>query len=541
MKSINLMNKIYSHDERSNFILFLFIIVILNICVHFSELKSGLAIYGDMSNFYILARLNDASIFRNDFYGKFIFDTFYYLQYGYYIFSWFLTLLFPMEFIFKVIPISLNIISAWVLFKAGSIIKNAEFGLILGISSGLVSLSMDSFYGYAPRIYGYLIFCIFLYLMLKKRVILASFFSAISLFFYCYVFPYTAISSYLFILLEKNANFLNRIKMLITISLIFALSIILFKQRSDIFLKKYGETFSYSELQNMPEAGKQGSYPYATLHKNYFLSNILNIYEHNEIYRKLILFFAIVIFLSLFINLPGLKIPGSFLIISVSSLITFCLAYFLYTTFGLRFIFASRFIIFSLPILFAFMFSSSIYKISAKFKISSSVLLLVLVTLFIMNCKIYFRNLDEYKDVFNFFKKTAKDSLVAGHPLGTEYIPLFSKRKVLIVTRMARPINKFIWSESKKRLEDLFGAYYSDKIDEASTLCSKYRIDYLVVDERYFGSEYFNTKQLYFEPFGSFIREKAKKSQYALLDFARLNFDFSSNGIYVIGCNKLSK
>jgi len=556
MKNPNLINKICdiecnnenppqflknNSEKKFYFILFLLMMLFLNIYVHFDELTSSLSIYGDMSNLYILSSLKDGSIFRNDFYGKFCLDVLHYLGIGYYLFSRLLILFFPLEFIFKIVPIFFNIIAVYFLFRIGSIIKDTKFGLIVGISSGIISLSMDSFFGYEQRIYGFTLFSIFLYFLIKKRVMIASFFSAISLFFYPYVFPYTALSCYLFILSQNKIYYRDKIKLIIIISTIFILCALLFKLGENTYIKKYGDFFSYKELQNMPEAGKEGSRPFVMLHKNYFLSNILNIYEHHEIYRKLLALFGIFIFLSLFIKNPGLKIPGPLIITLVSSLITFSIAHILYTKLGLRFIFASRFLIFTIPIFLAILFSFSLFTICPKFKINSLIFLFLLIVIFAINYESKPRNLNKYREIFNFFENVDKDCLIAGHPLGTEYIPLFSRRKIFIVSRMARPVNKFIWAESKKRLNDLFNAYYSNTIDESRKLCLKYHIDYLVVDEEYFGADYLDSKQLYFEPFDSLIREKIKTGKYALLEFAKKNYDIVSNGVYVVNCKRLNK
>ena len=524
-------------------LLFIFLISLsLNLYVHFGELFSSFVVFKDMSNLYILDRLRDNTLFRNDLWGEWLMDGIIYTAPGFYLVSSFLVKLMPVEYSFKISSIILNLAAVYLLFRIGKRLKGERLGAMVGIFFCILSLSMDTFFGGGARMYGFVLFCLFLCLLINKKIFFASLAAAASLFFYPYVFPYTALSCYLYIVFSKDYLRKEKIKKTIIITALFSACAAFLCQGLLIITEKYGGFLTYSEIRNLSEAGKEGSYPYNIMNSNYILNNIFNIYEHNEIYARLLLFLAIgIIFLFFYSKTSGLRMIKDLLVPFVSSVITFIIFSAVYILFGYNFGIPSRQLIFSMPVFLVILFSVNLYLFCEKFRINVLPVIIAAAIVFTLGFESNTENLMKYGGMFDFFKKTDNNSLIAGHPLGTEHIPLFSKRKVFIMPRVARPFNCLFWGESKKRLFHLFDAYYSDSLDSARALCSEYHIDYFVIDKEYYRNDYLNEKRLYFEPFDSSIKEKSQKRDFALLKFAENNHEFNFGDVFVISCKKLNK
>ncbi len=91
-----------------------------------------------------------------------------------------------------------------------------------------------------------------------------------------------------------------------------------------------------------------------------------------------------------------------------------------------------------------------------------------------------------YQPVYAALAATPKDALIAGHPDLMDNIPTFARRRALVTYKLAHPWSKGFWQEIKPRLQDLFTAYYAADPQEVVAFCRKYRISFLVVDDRHF-------------------------------------------------------
>lgn len=122
-------------------------------------------------------------------------------------------------------------------------------------------------------------------------------------------------------------------------------------------------------------------------------------------------------------------------------------------------------------------------------------------------------------DVFRFVQSTPKASLIAGHPDMMDNVTTFGTRKAFITYELSHTWYKRYWKEVKQRTFDFFHAYYSDDARLVRDFCRKYGIDYLVVREEDFQPDLPARQSLYFEPFGSYIRDLVKsRSSFAILD-----------------------
>ncbi len=138
-------------------------------------------------------------------------------------------------------------------------------------------------------------------------------------------------------------------------------------------------------------------------------------------------------------------------------------------------------------------------------------------------------------NLYMVMKNTPKKSLIAGHPEIMDNVLTFSKRKVFVAYELAHPWAKNYWKVMKIRTFDFFRAYYSSSPGEVRAFCRDNGIDYLVVREDDFNEKRLKKEQIYFEPFGSFIRSITRdRSKFALMDEDLFKPIYKSEGIRVV-------
>ena len=95
-----------------------------------------------------------------------------------------------------------------------------------------------------------------------------------------------------------------------------------------------------------------------------------------------------------------------------------------------------------------------------------------------------------YQPLYAALAQTPKAALTAGHPNLMDNVPTFAKRRALATFELAHPWSKGYWQQVKPRLEDLFTAYYAEDPQVVRDFCRKYKISFLVVDDRHFSPEF---------------------------------------------------
>ncbi len=122
-------------------------------------------------------------------------------------------------------------------------------------------------------------------------------------------------------------------------------------------------------------------------------------------------------------------------------------------------------------------------------------------------------------DLYRFVQSTPKTCLIAGHPDMMDNVTTFGKRKAFITYELSHTWYKKYWRDMRERTFDFFRAYYSDDPELIRTFCRKNGIDYLLVREDDFQPNSAASRPIYFEPFGSFIRDLTnRRTGFAILD-----------------------
>jgi hypothetical protein len=96
----------------------------------------------------------------------------------------------------------------------------------------------------------------------------------------------------------------------------------------------------------------------------------------------------------------------------------------------------------------------------------------------------------EQPELYEFFSRQPKDSLIAS--LGTEAdnLPSFAARSVLVSRESAIPFHKAYYDQLSQRAADLIRAQYTPDLGELKSFIQKYGVDFFLLDEDSFTPEY---------------------------------------------------
>lgn len=104
----------------------------------------------------------------------------------------------------------------------------------------------------------------------------------------------------------------------------------------------------------------------------------------------------------------------------------------------------------------------------------------------------------EVPELYQFFVQQPKNTLIASLAPGTEDLPSFTKRSILVSREHALPYHKGYYSQIRQRTIDLINAQYSPEINQVQSFIQKYGIDFWLVDQAYlatYSSQNSNQKQ----------------------------------------------
>jgi hypothetical protein len=124
----------------------------------------------------------------------------------------------------------------------------------------------------------------------------------------------------------------------------------------------------------------------------------------------------------------------------------------------------------------------------------------------------------EAMQLYRFLYTLPKDSLIAGHPLELDNVPLFAQRKVLVNQEVALPYYTGYYTEVRQRLLDSLTAYYAPETVDIERFVQHYGVDYLLINRAHF-TPAFLRGTLYFEPFNSLVKQRlTTPGRFALLE-----------------------
>ena len=127
-------------------------------------------------------------------------------------------------------------------------------------------------------------------------------------------------------------------------------------------------------------------------------------------------------------------------------------------------------------------------------------------------------------EMLSFVGSLPKDALVAGFPLDMDNAPLVSRRAVLVNCELSIPYYTRYYGTVKKRLMDVFKAYYSDRWEDVEAFVERYGVTALVVNKTRFNKAFLDGP-IYFEPFGSLVKRNMVKRTMAKRNMAKKDID----------------
>ena len=109
------------------------------------------------------------------------------------------------------------------------------------------------------------------------------------------------------------------------------------------------------------------------------------------------------------------------------------------------------------------------------------------------------------REMLAFLESLPKESLVAGHPMDMDSVPLLSRRPVLANRELSLPYYMRYYRQVRRRLMDMLGAYYARRWEDVTAFVERYRVSAMVVRKTYFEPPFLEGR-IYLEPFNSAIK-----------------------------------
>ena len=110
-------------------------------------------------------------------------------------------------------------------------------------------------------------------------------------------------------------------------------------------------------------------------------------------------------------------------------------------------------------------------------------------------------------EMLAFLKTLPKESLVAGHPVDMDNVPLLSRRRVLANRELSLPWYTKYYRQVRQRVMDMLGVYYARDWKEVDEFVKRYGVGALVVQRAHFQPSFLR-ESIYFEPFNSTIKAR---------------------------------
>ncbi len=130
------------------------------------------------------------------------------------------------------------------------------------------------------------------------------------------------------------------------------------------------------------------------------------------------------------------------------------------------------------------------------------------------------------RELFRFVSTLPEDAVLAGSPEEATGIPLFSKRTVLF---------RRLFPAKDAPIIPMFDAYYAEDGEEILAFCEQYDIDYWVIDEGDYRTEYIKDGEFFFEPYNAQIQDiVTSRGAFALPQAEK---SFVSGDLAVIPCS----
>lgn len=139
--------------------------------------------------------------------------------------------------------------------------------------------------------------------------------------------------------------------------------------------------------------------------------------------------------------------------------------------------------------------------------------------------------------LYEFFSQQPSGVVIASLSREADRIPIFAKRTNLVSWECSIPFHKGYYSQIRQRAVDLINAQYSADLVELQNFVRKYEVDFVVVDQRAFDSDYLKRDRWFrlYEPATSDAINRLKaRSEPALAKLITQCSSFNNEDVVVI-------
>lgn len=499
---------------------------------------------------YWMARFQDPELFKGDPLADF-FSSPKFATYGmvglYSLMSFFVE---PLVFS-KILPLFLIPLCAVFLFALGRRLKDPLSGLILVAIFLTVIWDRDRFSGGLARSFAYPILILFLYSLVRRRYLAASALMVAGALFYPPIAPVCA-GTWAFSFLDLprlRVNFRRNglapflIGSVLTLAVLIS-AYIVFKDEAA------GRLVTPTEAAHMPEFYRNGRVEF--FHESpivqYLQGEDAGLGLHGPV--NVLLFTSVLI--GLLLRSEAFKTPKEVWHLMLSSLCLFLLAHFLLFRLHLPSRFSEVPISLSLMVFTSIHLRPAIQKVtglipshrlrSRPVAVAEVAVVALVLSFFILGMSMSQAKLVRFPDgpLTSFLATLPKDTLIAGHPEDMDWIPIFSKRKVLVNREGSLPYHVEYYGEIQKRTYDTLDAYYADSLADIARFCRKHGVDYLVVNRSRFSSGSLRTQPMYDEPYNAKIKAKiAGRERFAALEIPPEKIVWQDSKFMVTDCRRM--
>jgi hypothetical protein len=136
---------------------------------------------------------------------------------------------------------------------------------------------------------------------------------------------------------------------------------------------------------------------------------------------------------------------------------------------------------------------------------------------------------EQDRQLGKFLSNMPKNIMLVGHPRDVDNIPILCNRSVLFNDQ-----NIYYETGVSRAVYDFVNAYYSNSSEVICEFLNKYKIDYLVVNEKRFTKEYLRGKRYYYEPENTVGVNDPANIERCVLNDPRIEKLFKTDHLFIV-------
>ena len=142
------------------------------------------------------------------------------------------------------------------------------------------------------------------------------------------------------------------------------------------------------------------------------------------------------------------------------------------------------------------------------------------------------------REIYKRISTLSKDALIAGWPSGIiDSVPLLSRRKAFLTKETDRNLMKSFTAEMRDRMKALTDAYFAQDVKPIIDLNTKHKVDYLIVNLKYFTEAPKSHKKVYIKH----LEDKFKQSNFLLPKIIDNYKAYSKDNYVIVDLNKFTQ